>query len=134
MRVQVFYTRRVMPNLWLLGVMGMSLLFQELTFTLKFGWAAALGLALIGLGLGHALAPTLRADGRRVGLFLFNLAAVLWSFVVDGPTTDGLCLFTAAVIVATLWDEEGPHLKRRFRAAWRRTSRFARPVTALPAD
>ncbi|WP_216326687.1 hypothetical protein [Deinococcus aestuarii] len=119
----------------LLWGMGTALLLQGLAFALDFGWGAALGLGLAGLALGHLLAPGLRAtEGRRTGAFLFNLAAVLGDLALDSPHTGALCIVTSAVVVMLLWEEEGPHLRRRVREEWRkRAPRLARPVISLPS-
>lgn len=96
----------------------------------------ALGLVVLGSSLGAALVPWIKAsERRRPGAALTHLAVVLGSLVVDSRDTDALCLVTTAVLVMLLWDEEGPHLRRRLREqGHRRTSRFARPVVTLPVS
>lgn len=129
------YAEGVSFNRWLLGLLGAGLLAQSLAFALKFGWAAALGVLVLSVGAGYVLAPRIKAsEQRRMGAFLFNLAAVLGSLVVDSRDTDALCLVTTAVVVMLLWDEEGPHLSKRLREQWhKQASRLARPVIALPS-
>jgi len=115
--------------------MAGALLAQTLTFTLKFGGLAALGLLLLGAGLGYVLAPGLRAkEERRLSMFVLNLAVALTSLALDTRTLNTLCLVTSAVVVMMLWDQEGPHLKKRLLDGWHKaTSRLTRPVISLPS-
>ncbi|BDP43951.1 hypothetical protein DAETH_39200 (plasmid) [Deinococcus aetherius] len=69
-----------------------------------------------------------------MGIFLFNLAAVQVALAMDSRGTAWPCPGSNAVVVVLLWEEEGPHLRRRLRDGWKKAaSRFSRPVIPLPS-
>ncbi|MEF2280262.1 hypothetical protein V3W47_18360 [Deinococcus sp. YIM 134068] len=122
-------------NLLLLNILCASLLVQALACALGMGWGMTLGLLLLGGVAGRVCAPLLRAhEGRRMAVNIVQGAAVLASLFNENRTADALCLVLTLVMILTIWEDEGPRLRRRWsRKLEQRGFRFTRPVISAPS-